>query len=133
MDNFSKIREEASLSGLYDHKLFVPMVWQLGEYYNWPRMAPEANGHGVGFCEGMFDKGYPNLFLRQEIISGLVTKRVGWVTTGAARIGAAGTKIYALTELQAILPIIETYDQDLVRGTLNNYFTTRGYSIHKGS
>ncbi len=115
LDNFSKIREEASLSGFYDHRLFVPMVWELGQYYNWPRLAPEANGHGVAFCEGMYDKGYPNLFFRQEIISGVSTKRVGWYTSGAARIGATGTKIYALTELQAILPLIETYDQDLVR------------------
>jgi len=113
LDNFSRIRQEASLSGFFDPTSFAPMIVRLGEYYYNARMAVEANGHGAACCNKITN--YPNLYYRTDIIGGTESKQIGWYTTGAARIGAHGTKIFALTELQSILPQIETYDQDLIR------------------
>jgi hypothetical protein len=45
----------------------------------------------------------------------VVTQEIGWKSTGAVRIGATGTKMYALTALQQLLPQIVTHDEGLIR------------------
>jgi hypothetical protein len=114
LDDFSRTRHEATLSGLYDHKAFYPMCKRLGEQYYYCQMIPEANGHGLAFTGEAADD-YPNLYMRTDIVSGVESRQIGWYTSGAARIGAAGTKVYAMSQLQTMLPNIETYDGDLIR------------------
>jgi len=113
LDNFTRIRHEATLSGMYDYLAFAPLVKQLGEYYYHAKIVAEANGHGVGFCGRITD--YDNLYWRTDNVSGLVSKQIGWMTTGSTRIGATGTKMYAITELQSLLDIIETHDINLIK------------------
>ena len=111
--DFTRIQHVATLAGYYDPIAFAPMVMQLGEYYYTARIIPEVNGHGMAFCAEV--KTYPNLYFRTDVVSGLSSKQIGWMTTGSARLGASGTKMYMLTELQSLLPTIETYDENLVR------------------
>lgn len=112
LNNYQKIQQVANLSGLYDPTTFAPMVKQLGEYYYWAKIASESNGHGMAFCTEIKD--YPNLYYRTDQISGVQSKHIGWMSTGAAKLGSNGTKIYAMIELERLLPIIETYDIKLV-------------------
>ena len=112
LDNFSRIRHEATISGKFDPDTFGPMVMALGYYYQTAKIVPEANGHGLSFVTNV--KNYPNLYYRTDNISELESKQIGWMTTGPARIGSQGTKMYMLTELQTILPLIETHDINLV-------------------
>lgn len=112
LENFTKIRHEATLAGLYDSIAFAPMVMELARYYHSAKIIPEANGHGLAFCAEV--KNYENLYYRTHVISGVSSKEVGWLTTGPARMGATGTKIYMLSELQSLLPIIDTQDLDLI-------------------
>lgn len=111
--DFTRIRHEATLAGFYDPITFAPMVEQLGEYYHFARIIPECNGHGMAFCAEV--KNYRNLYYRTDVVSGLSGRQIGWMTTGPARLGASGTKMYMLTELQSLLNIIETYDENLIR------------------
>lgn len=113
LDQFTRIRHEATLSGLYDYLAFAPLVKELGKFYYNAKIVPEANGHGVGFCGRITD--YENLYYRTDNVSGVISKQIGWMTTGSTRIGANGTKMYAITELQSLLDIIETHDINLVR------------------
>ena len=112
LENYQKIRHEATLAGYYDPITFAPMVAKLGEYYHWAKLIPEANGHGMAFCAEV--KNYPNLYYRTGIVSGISTKEIGWLTTGATRVGASGTKMYMITELQSLLGIIDTQDVNLI-------------------
>mgnify|MGYP001571892862 CR=1 FL=1 len=112
LDNYGRIRHEATLAGKYDPDTFAPMVMALARLYHTAKIVPEANGHGLSFCTGVKD--YENLYYRTAVISEVVSKQIGWLTTGPARIGSNGTKMFMLTELLSILPIIETHDINLV-------------------
>jgi hypothetical protein len=113
LEEFRIVREEARLSGFYTPTQFAPMVMRLGEYYYGAQIVSENNGHGMAFCAEV--KGYGNLYYSTGIVSGVVTKEIGWKSTGAVRIGATGTKMYALTALQQLLPQIVTHDEGLIR------------------
>jgi len=112
LEDGAKIRHEATLAGFYDPISFGSKVMILGEHYHTAQIVPEYNGHGMAFCAEV--KNYKNLYYQQDIISGIATRRVGWKTTGAPRIGGGGTKIYMITELQTILPTVETHDINLI-------------------
>jgi hypothetical protein len=112
LDDFGTIRHEASLSGFFPPETFAPMVMELGEYYGNAQIAAERNGHGAAFCGAISD--YPSIFYQSDMISGEITKQIGWATTGASRIGAMGSKMYMMTQLQTLLPNIVTHDIDLV-------------------
>ena len=113
LDHFSTIRHEATLSGRYDPVSFAPLVKSLGYYYHNAKIAAESNGHGMAFCAQVLD--YPNLYYRTDLVSGVESKQVGWLTTGATRIGSTGTKMYMMTQLQDMLPRLVTHDLELVR------------------
>lgn len=113
LEDFSIQQHCATLSGLYTNEAFAPQVMSLGEYYHNAKLVPEANGHGQGFTARVTE--YPNLYYRTDIVSGISTRVIGWMTTGSTRIGSTGTKMYALGELQALLPTIVTHDINLVR------------------
>ena len=113
LERYTKVRHEATLSGKYTSDVFAPMVMELAKYYNGALIVCEANGHGAAFCGEV--KNYPHLYYRTDIVSGISSKQIGWMTTGPARIGATGTKIYAMTCLQGLLGQLETHDFDLVR------------------
>ena len=113
LEEFTVVRHEATLSGMYDPTAFAPMVKRLAEYYQYAKIIPEFNGHGQSFCAQVAQ--YRNLYYRTDVVSGIQKKEIGWKTTGIPKIGGGGTKIYALTELQSMLPNLETHDMDLVR------------------
>ncbi len=113
LDAHQTLRHEATLAGKYDPESFAPLVKSLAAYYYTAKIVPEANGHGMAFCALVRD--YPNLYWRTDIVSGIESKQIGWKTTGPTRIGALGTKMFAITELQNILANLVTYDINLVR------------------
>lgn len=109
------VRHEATLAGLYDSLTFAPMVMELGFYYRRAKIVAERNGHGQAFCSELVIKNYPSLYKQRDIISGVATNVVGWATTGAAKIGGKGTKIYAMDELNHLLPDLECKDLNIIR------------------
>ena len=113
LDDFSRVRHEATFAGLYDSGTFGPLVKQLGRYYHNACIAGEANGHGVAFCMQLHD--YPNVYYRTEIISGLTSRQIGWMTTGSPRIGGRGTKPYMMGQLNELLSIMECHDLNIIR------------------
>jgi hypothetical protein len=121
LEEHRKIRHEATLSGFYDPVAFAGLVTELGKYYYDARIIPEANGHGLSFCSEI--KHYPNLYYRTDIISGIQGKHIGWMTTGSTRLNATGTKMFMLTELQTLLPIIEMHDINLIRELMQVRYT----------
>lgn len=115
VDNYERIRHEATLAGFWEPAVFAPMVKQLGYLYNNARIVPEANGHGMSFCAQIAD--YPNVFYRTDTVSGIMGKQIGWKTTGPTRLGASGSKMFAISELQSLInqARVITHDINLVR------------------
>jgi len=116
LDNHSRVRHEATLSGLYDTAAFAPMVKELGHYYHDAMIAAEANGHGVAFVNQLIN--YPNVYYRTELLSGITTKVMGWMTTGSARINGRGTKPYMMGQLNELLTVMECKDINIIRELL---------------
>lgn len=111
------VRHEATLSGHYDPIAFAPLVIRLAKYYHNAMIVPEANGHGMAFCAEV--KNYPNLYRRRDVVSGKVSMQIGWLTTGASKVGASGTKPFMMASLQNLLPNIKTHDLDFIREMMN--------------
>lgn len=109
------VRHEATLAGMYEPQVFAPMVMELGEYYNFARIIPEANGHGMSFCALI--AGYRNIYFRTDPVLGSQSKQIGFYTSGGTKIGASGTKMFAISELQQLINQgrLTTYDINLVR------------------
>lgn len=115
LDDFNSVRHEATLAGYWIPEVFAPMVVRLAEYYHNAKIVPEANGHGMSFCAQVAT--YHNLYRRTDVVLGVEQKRVGWLTTGAAKVGSGGTKMYMMTELQSLISTnrLLTQDANLVR------------------
>lgn len=96
----------ATLAGMYESHIFYPMCMRLGQYYNIGMLIPEANAHGIAFVDGV--RGYPRLYYRKDIIRGVRTSAIGWLTTSS-------TKPFMMQELQRQLMVLDTYDAELVR------------------
>lgn len=106
------IQHVATLSGLYEPDVFAPMVMELGRWYKLAKIAAERNGHGMAFTSRI--RTYPNVYRQRDVVNNVPTKVIGWKTTGAAKIGSGGSKMYAMDELNACLPDMECADVDIV-------------------
>lgn len=97
----------ARLATMDDPLSFDVPVRDLATYYNWALINPEANGHGQGLIKGIRD--YPNLYWRQNIVSGVVSKNeIGWITSQV-------TKPFMMQQMDHQLNTMEVYDAILVR------------------
>jgi len=80
-------------------------VRDLAQYYNTALINPEANSHGIALVAGL--KNWPKLYWREDIISGVKSAHIGWLTTGT-------TKPYMMQVLNQSLPVLLTHDAKLV-------------------
>lgn len=99
-------RHEARIAGLYDPTDTAWRVKALGQYYRRALVVVEANSHGLALVALLMD--YPRLYRRTDIVSGIVSSQIGWLTTPK-------TKPFMLQELSRNLPNLETHDSELVR------------------
>jgi hypothetical protein len=113
LENFNQVQHVATLSGFYNSDAFAPMVKELGVYYHNAQIAAEANGHGASFCSHLLD--YSNVYYRSDVVSGLISKQIGWMTTGTPRVGGRGTKPFMMGALNELLPILECHDLSIIR------------------
>lgn len=85
-------------------------VVELARYYNNATIAPEANSHGLALIACI--RGYGNIYYRRDIISGRISKELGWLTTPR-------TKPYMISEMMRMLPFMDCKDS-LVVSQLRN-------------
>ena len=96
----------ARLSGLIDPMTFGAPLKRLALMYGMPHMVPEANGHGLGLMAQLST--YPNMYWREDVISGQRTMVRGWLTTPR-------NKPFVMQMLGMILPGLECYDATFIR------------------
>lgn len=105
-DGISRGKHCASLSGLILPGDAGRLSVDLARYYNNALVTWDAGSQGQGFGEAV--RHYGNVYLRRDIISGLVSrKEVGWLTTPK-------TKTYMYEQMVAMLPYIESHDINFV-------------------
>jgi len=108
----------ATLGGLYVPDIMAGKVIELGGYYNKALLAAESN---IEFVTHI--KNYPNLYYRQDILSGKVSNHIGWQTS-------RGNKQYMITELNRNLTKIITHDNIFVSQLRNlRYYGEKIISI----
>lgn len=105
----------ARLAGLFDAPERRDDIWALGKWYNWALINPEANGHGQGLIREL--KNYPKLYWREDIVSGVKTMVIGWLTTGR-------TKPFMMQVMKRMMPTMECRDATLIQQCLG--FRDRG-------
>jgi len=91
----------ASWSELADITPTARLAERAGQMYGNPKMAPEANGHGLGFIH---ETTYNNLYMRKDIVSGREMMVPGWYTSPHR------TKPAMIKELKKMLPNLEILD-----------------------
>jgi len=96
----------ARLSGLTEAAAMKDDIIALGKWYNWALINPEANGHGQGLIREI--KNYPNLYWREDIVSGKKSMVIGWLTTSR-------TKPFMMQTLKQAMLNMECYDAELMR------------------
>jgi len=84
---------------------FAPIVRELAEYYNMAFIVLEANSHGVGLVALL--RNYPNLYWREDIVSGKKSSVIGWYTSPS-------TKPFMMQQFKAQLPHLEIRDAELM-------------------
>jgi hypothetical protein len=99
-------RLEARLSGIFEAAENWPPIQELANWYNHALIDPEANGHGQGLVREA--RNYPNLYWREDIVSGQKTMVIGWLSTPK-------TKPYMMQTIKRYLPTLECYDIVLVK------------------
>ena len=96
----------ARLSGLTDAAAMKDEIVELAKWYNWALINPEANGHGAGLIREL--KNYPNLYWREDIVSGVKSMVIGWLTTSR-------TKPFMMQTIKRAMVNMECYDPESVR------------------
>lgn len=73
----------ATLYGRWEPYVFAEKLKALGYYYHTAMNAVEANNPGIAVLQAMQD--YPNLYRRQDIITGIEKGQLGWLTTDSSK------------------------------------------------
>lgn len=119
-----KKREVAVWRGHVHPDYFATVLYHLGEKYNWARIAPEVNNHGILTCTRLAkDLAYPNFFLNEikDKEDDQFTNQLGFQTN-------VKTKPLIIDELRAALRegSIEIYDKTTLREMLTYVVTETG-------
>jgi hypothetical protein len=101
-DEEDRFRHCATLAGMYSPEIMAEKVKELARYYNSAVIAGEANLEFVSHI-----KDYPNLYYREDVVTGKVSSQLGWLTTPR-------TKPYMITEVNRHMSKILTHDSNLV-------------------
>lgn len=88
--NLATGEQVASWYGRFQPPALAEVVWNLGEFYGWPYLVPEANGNGLGLIAELLRLGYPMEHIhrrRREVDDRRPPELVelGWLTTQATR------------------------------------------------
>jgi hypothetical protein len=100
--NEKVLRHCASYSGLILPQRHAEGTMELGKYYSEATIAAEAN---IEFLSHVTK--YPNLYYREDPVTGKVSNQLGWLTT-------TKTKKYLVSEMIRNLHRIQTHDINLV-------------------
>ena len=92
------LRHCATLAGFYDEAEMGMLCKQVGHYYNGAVLAPEDNLDLVAHV-----RDYPDLYWREDVRSGKVSRSVGWQTN-------VSTKPYMITEVNRLLEYLDCQD-----------------------
>lgn len=95
----------ARVSGNFTAGVATTKALGLAQHYNNARIIPETNPPGIPIAYALINANYPNLYYRQNVISGRDTSEVGWLTTPR-------TKPFMCEQLAFMLPRIITYDAE---------------------
>ena len=97
--------ECARFAGLVGPEVTKSMAQSIAQTYNHAEIVVEANSHGLAVV--VLLKNYPRLYWRHDIVSGKMSKQIGWLTTPR-------TKPFMIQSLQRALPDLVTYDIEFV-------------------
>ena len=98
------------------------MLREGGWHYYYCCLDVESNNPGVAVLNELY-KDYKNLYYRHDIITGKMTRHLGWLTTDAS-------KTYMIKEFNNMLPSIITHDANFVRECRNlRYFGLKAMSV----
>ena len=98
-------RHCATASGYFQAETAAAKAMAIADHYNRARIIVETNPPGIPVA--VLIQRYPHLYIREDIISGRRRKEIGWLTTPR-------TKPFMISEMQRMLPVLETYDNNLV-------------------
>jgi hypothetical protein len=109
----------ASIHGHFDTNYLPILLEDAGYYYNTALLAVEANNSGVAVLNRLYADKYPNLFYRQDLVTGQSKGNLGWLTTRSS-------KPYLIHEMGRFLSLdadgkvgLLTHDIELVRQARN--------------
>ena len=105
---------------------FARVLYDIGKYFNWAKLVPERNMHGVGIIAKLRELKYPNLYYHYDVSNEAVSrtdmpkKTFGWITSYkskpimiqqlAAWINEGKIRINDLATLEEL--ITYSYDED---------------------
>lgn len=95
----------ATMAGLIPTDLTALYSKDIGSFYNRAMLIPEANAHGLAVVNGIKD--YGNVYWRKDIVSGRLSRELGWLTTKK-------TKPFMINELKSMLPRLTIRDADII-------------------
>lgn len=95
----------ATASGYFTAEVAAGKALSIADHYNKARIIVETNPPGIPIA--VLIQRYPHLYMRENLISGRHTREIGWLTTPR-------TKPFMISEMQRMLPVVETYDLNLV-------------------
>lgn len=97
----------ARVSGNFTAGIATAKALSLAQHYNNARIIPETNPPGIPIAYALVNANYPNLYYRENVVSGRATTEIGWLTTPR-------TKPFMCEQLAYMLPRIITYDAEFV-------------------
>jgi len=95
----------ARAAGFWGLEPTAEKALELARYYHMAMITWEANSHGLGL--GALFKNWPNVYYRKDIVSGVPSREMGWLT-------GPKTKPYMLRAVARALETMVIHDMDLI-------------------
>ena len=109
----------ATIHGHYDTNYLPILIQDAGYFYNTALLSVEANNSGVAVLNRLYADKYPNIYYRQDMVTGVSKGQIGWITTRSS-------KPYLIHEMGRFLSLdvdghvgLLTHDIELVRQARN--------------
>ena len=115
----------ATWVGLFNEEDTARKAVSLGHYFNGAVIAPEANNHGIAVVTELKNvHRYPSLYMRRDIVDGVQSLNIGWLTDRK-------TKPYMVKELRTLLPTMVCKDAQVI-AELRNQRVVEGNLVSEG-